>query len=143
MSLSDLELRAQSDFEIIGYPASNWIHHVFAPNGEKAFDTIIVGAGMLGLTASLALKRVGVENHIVLDKSSGGREGPWVTYARMETLRSPKHLVGPAQDLPSLSFRSWFSAIFGELAWEALGKIPRTVWMDYLGSGLIDRTRRV
>ena len=50
----------------------------------------------------------------------------------METLRSPKHLVGPAADLPSLTFRAWYEAQFGCEAWERLGKIPRPMWMDYL-----------
>ena len=50
----------------------------------------------------------------------------------METLRSPKHLVGPAADLPALTFRAWYEAQFGCEAWERLGKIPRPMWMDYL-----------
>ena len=61
-----------------------------------------------------------------------GFEGPWVTYARMETLRSPKVLTGPAAGIPSLTFRAWFVAQFGAMAWEALDKIPRVMWMDYL-----------
>jgi FAD-dependent urate hydroxylase len=51
----------------------------------------------------------------------------------METLRSPKHLTGPAADLPPLTFRAWYEAQFGRDAWERLGKIPRPMWMDYLG----------
>ncbi|RYI80643.1 MAG: NAD(P)/FAD-dependent oxidoreductase, partial [Acetobacteraceae bacterium] len=62
-----------------------------------------------------------------------GQEGPWVTFARMETLRSPKTLAGPALGLPSLTFRAWFEAQHGAAGWEALGKIPRGQWMDYLG----------
>ena len=50
----------------------------------------------------------------------------------METLRSPKHLAGPAMGLPNLAFRTWFEAKFGEPAWQDLGKIPRPMWMDYL-----------
>ena len=30
-----------------------------------------------------------------------------MTYARMETLRSPKQLVGPAYGMASLTFRAW------------------------------------
>ena len=47
-----------------------------------------------------------------------------MTYARMETLRSPKQLTGPAYGMASLTFRAWFTAQFGEDAWEALDKIP-------------------
>jgi cation diffusion facilitator CzcD-associated flavoprotein CzcO len=50
----------------------------------------------------------------------------------METLRSPKQLTGPALGLPALTFRAWFEAQFGLDAWEALDKIPRLQWMDYL-----------
>jgi hypothetical protein len=61
-----------------------------------------------------------------------GFEGPWATTARMETLRSPKELTGPALGLPSLTFRAWFEAQFGAEAWTAMDKIPRLQWMDYL-----------
>ena len=50
----------------------------------------------------------------------------------METLRSPKQLAGPALGIPSLTFRAWFEAQFGRDAWDALDKIPRLQWMDYL-----------
>ena len=50
----------------------------------------------------------------------------------METLRSPKHLAGPALGIPSLTFRAWFEAQFGRDEWDALDKIPRLQWMDYL-----------
>ena len=52
--------------------------------------------------------------------------------ARMETLRSPKELTGPALGMPALTFRAWFEAQFGRTAWDALDKIPRLQWMDYL-----------
>jgi cation diffusion facilitator CzcD-associated flavoprotein CzcO len=50
----------------------------------------------------------------------------------MERLRSPKHLVGPAQGLPDLTFRAWWEARFGPEGWEALGHIPRADWAAYL-----------
>ncbi|MDQ2736825.1 MAG: SidA/IucD/PvdA family monooxygenase, partial [Pseudomonadota bacterium] len=52
--------------------------------------------------------------------------------ARMETLRSPKQLAGPALGIASLTFRAWFEAQFGRDKWDALDKIPRLQWMDYL-----------
>jgi len=36
-----------------------------------------------------------------------GREGVWVTFARMPTLRSPKDQTGPDLGLPSLTFEAW------------------------------------
>ena len=68
----------------------------------------------------------------MIDRAPAGYEGPWVTFARMDTLRSPKQLAGPALGLPALTFRAWFEAQYGRDAWDALYKIPRTQWMDYL-----------
>ena len=95
-------------------------------------DVVLIGGGMCGLVAAFALLRLGISNLRILDRSEAGQEGPWITYARMETLRSPKHLVGPAADLPALTFRAWYEAQFGGEAWERLGRIPRPMWMDYL-----------
>ena len=53
----------------------------------------------------------------IFDRSPAGCEGPWLTYARMETLRSPKQLTGPAYGMASLTFRAWFVAQFGNDAW--------------------------
>ena len=95
-------------------------------------DVVVIGGGMCGLVASFALHNAGIRNIRIFDRGPRGFEGPWVTYARMETLRSPKQLTGPAYGMASLTFRAWFTAQFGEAAWEALDKIPRPMWMDYL-----------
>ena len=55
-----------------------------------------------------------------------------MTTARMETLRSPKHLPGVALGIPSLTFRAWYEARSGAAAWDALYKIPNADWQDYL-----------
>ena len=82
-----------------------------------------------GVAASCLALGIGA---VVFDRSPIGFEGPWATTARMETLRSPKQLTGPALGLPALTFRAWFEAQFGTEAWEVLDKIPRLQWMDYL-----------
>jgi FAD-dependent urate hydroxylase len=82
--------------------------------------------------AAFSLLRDGIRNIRCLDRNPIGFEGPWVTYARMETLRSPKVLTGPAAGIPSLTFRAWFVAQLGTVEWESLDKIPRVMWMDYL-----------
>lgn len=51
---------------------------------------------MCGLVASFALIGAGIRYLRLFDRRSQGQAGPWVTYARMETLRSPKHLLGSA-----------------------------------------------
>ncbi|MEJ0019346.1 MAG: NAD(P)/FAD-dependent oxidoreductase [Acetobacteraceae bacterium] len=95
-------------------------------------DAVVIGAGMAGLVLAFSLLRNGIRNIRCLDRNPPGFEGPWATYARMETLRSPKVLTGPAAGIPSLTCRAWFTAQFGEAAWQALDKIPRVMWMDYL-----------
>jgi cation diffusion facilitator CzcD-associated flavoprotein CzcO len=127
-----LEARLRRDLTLLVQPAREWMPADKHGDGENGYDVAIVGAGMAGLTAAFALMRIGLRNIMLFDSAAEGQEGPWVTYARMETLRSPKHLAGPALGLSNLTFRAWFEAQFGIAAWEALGKIPRGQWMDYL-----------
>ena len=101
-------------------------------SGTPVSDVVVIGAGMAGLVLTFSLLRNGIRNIRCLDRSPAGHEGPWVTYARMETLRSPKVLTGPAAGIPSLTCRAWFIAQFGADEWDRLDKIPRVMWMDYL-----------
>lgn len=120
------------DLELLQEPAPGWVPETLAPDGSTAHDVVIIGAGMAGLAAGLALTRNGVSRTLLLDRAPAGVEGPWDSFARMPTLRSPKQLAGPALGLPGLTFRAWFEARQGGAAWDALGKIPRGMWMDYL-----------
>ena len=86
-------------------------------------DVLIVGAGMCGLTAAFHCKRLGMHNTRLIDAAPEGRQGPWRTFARMETLRSPKHLTGPASGMANLAFRAWWEGQYGEDGWERLGLI--------------------
>ncbi|MEQ9449586.1 MAG: NAD(P)/FAD-dependent oxidoreductase, partial [Rhodospirillaceae bacterium] len=95
-------------------------------------DVVIIGGGMCGMLAWFALKTAGVHNVRLLDRNPAGFEGPWLNYARMETLRSPKELTGPAYGHGYLTFQAWFRAQHGADAWEELDKIPRPMWMEYL-----------
>jgi cation diffusion facilitator CzcD-associated flavoprotein CzcO len=87
---------------------------------------------MAGLAVAFALKRMGINNLIIFDRNPSGYEGSWATYARMPILRSTKELVGPALDVPNLTFRAWYEAQWGAAKWLSLGKIPTSQWMDYL-----------
>lgn len=128
--LEKLEARLQEDLSRLELPAKAWVHeHTVAT--QKVEEVVIIGGGMAGLTAAAALRFLGI-NPVVLDASPVGYEGPWATTARMETLRSPKQLTGPALGVPSLTFRAWFEAQFGAQRWAELDKIPRLQWMDYL-----------
>ena len=131
-NLNELETDLARDLALLNFPPAAWVPEANTDDGRQVQDVVIAGAGMLGLTASFALRRQGIVRQRILDRAQPGREGPWVTYARMTTLRSPKHLSGPCMGIPSLTFRAWYEAQFGPAAWESLGKIPRAMWMDYL-----------
>jgi cation diffusion facilitator CzcD-associated flavoprotein CzcO len=128
--LAALAARLADELAFLQLPAPRWTP-VLTRDGAPVADIAIIGAGMTGLALAAALVQRGVAV-IAYDEAPAGREGPWATTARMETLRSPKQLAGPALGIPSLTFRAWFEAQFGRAAWDALDKIPRLQWMDYL-----------
>jgi cation diffusion facilitator CzcD-associated flavoprotein CzcO len=128
--LAALEARLADELAFLQLPAPRWTPEI-EHDGKPVLDVAIVGAGMTGLAVAAALVQRGV-SVVAYDEAPAGLEGPWATTARMETLRSPKQLAGPALGIPSLTFRAWFEAQFGRDAWDALDKIPRLQWMDYL-----------
>ncbi|MBD7960768.1 NAD(P)-binding domain-containing protein [Comamonas avium] len=138
-ALTALSQQARRDLQRLNYPAPNW---VIAPHADNVLDVLIVGAGMCGQTAAFALQREGLRNIRIIDAAARGGEGPWATYARMLTLRSPKQLTGPDLGVPSLTFRAWYEAQHGSgdisnfdasvPGWAALHKIGRVDWRDYL-----------
>ncbi|MFI5015084.1 MAG: NAD(P)-binding domain-containing protein [Hyphomicrobiales bacterium] len=129
--LPALEARLAADLQALNHPPANWVPPTIHPSGKVA-DAVVIGGGMCGLAASFALVRRGIRNLRILDRAPAGLEGPWMTSARMETLRSPKELTGPASGLGTLTFRQWFLAQFGRAEWERLYRISRPMWMDYL-----------
>jgi FAD-dependent urate hydroxylase len=133
-SLAELEARLACDLDFLALspPAKDWLEPRAHPEWGPVLDIAIVGAGMAGLSAGFALKCLGVRNMRVFDRSLEGFEGPWATFARMETLRSPPELAGPAIGFANLTFRAWFEAQFGRVAWTKVHRIPRLQWLDYL-----------
>jgi OHCU decarboxylase len=130
--LALLEQRVRHDLELLVYPGTPWLQPQVGPAGEAVLDVLIVGGGQSGLGAAFGLRRERIHNVLVLDENPAGLEGPWETYARMVTLRTPKHLTSIEFGLPSLTFRAWWEAQHGADGWAALGKIPRGDWMRYL-----------
>ncbi|MBN9000379.1 MAG: NAD(P)-binding protein, partial [Rhizobiales bacterium] len=100
-ALAALERRIAEDLERIEAMPREWMPARIGPDGAPLHNVVIVGAGLSGLSVAFGLKRQSVANVLVIDRSAEGREGPWVTCARMDTLRSPKHLTGPDLGLPS------------------------------------------
>ncbi|MFL9925686.1 NAD(P)/FAD-dependent oxidoreductase [Herbaspirillum lusitanum] len=130
IGLEALEARLRQDLEWLALPGKSWTPKT-ERDGVPVLDVAIIGGGQAGMAASVALSHLGIPN-VIYDQSPLDYEGPWATTARMETLRSPKTLTGPALGFPALTFRAWFEAQFGLAAWDALDKIPRMQWMDYL-----------
>ncbi len=130
--LSALEAQVRQDLAVISHPRMEWLTPRIAPDGSQALDVLIVGGGQSGVATAFGLKRWRVDNVLVVDKAARGREGPWRTYARMHTLRSPKDYTGPDLDIPSLTYPRWHVARFGESNWDQLELIPSELWADYL-----------
>ena len=125
--LEALSATVWRDLELLDHHSPSWVR-----SREGVFDVVIVGGGQSGLGAAFGLMREKVRNILVVDENPAGLEGPWVTYARMITLRTPKQLTSIDFGMPSLTFRAWFEAQHGAAAWAALDKIPRADWMAYL-----------
>ncbi|MBR1087105.1 NAD(P)/FAD-dependent oxidoreductase [Bradyrhizobium manausense] len=131
-ALTELEADVRADLARIAHPHAAWLEPKIGPDGNAALDVLIVGAGQSGIAIGFGLMRSRVSNILVLDKAAEGKEGPWLTYARMPTLRSPKDYTGPDLDIPNLTYQSWHEARFGKESWQALALILREHWAEYL-----------
>jgi cation diffusion facilitator CzcD-associated flavoprotein CzcO len=95
-------------------------------------NVVIVGGGQSGVAIAYGLKRKGVGRVDVIDQAAAGEAGIWRNVARMHQLRTPKTLAGPEAGNPALGFRAWYEALNGPAAFDALDRIPRLAWADYL-----------
>ena len=117
------------------------------PDGQPVLDVLVVGGGMCGQAAGFALMREGVRHLRIVERKPEGQEGPWATFARMETLRSPKHLTGPDLGVPEPHLpRLVQRAAWRSPAGMTFYKIPRLDWAEYLlwvrrTAGIQDRER--
>jgi cation diffusion facilitator CzcD-associated flavoprotein CzcO len=131
-ALAALTARARDDLTRIAHPKLPWMTPVIGPDGQPALDVLIVGGGQAGVAIAHALMRAQVTNILVVDRAPRGLEGPWLTYARMHTLRSPKDYTGPDLDIPSLGYQSWHEAVYGPAHWQNLDLIARQDWAAYV-----------
>lgn len=109
------------------YPR-NWV----APRADADHNVVIVGGGQSGMAIAHGLKRNGVGNVLTIERAPRGEAGIWRSVARMNQLRTPKVVPGPEHDNPMLGVRAWYETLHGSAAWDALDRIPRLVWADYL-----------
>ncbi|MGH2343281.1 FAD/NAD(P)-binding protein [Segnochrobactraceae bacterium EtOH-i3] len=95
-------------------------------------DVAILGAGQTGVALWHGLRRAGIDNIALFDAAAPGAEGVWRTTARMRVLRTDKDITGPELGEDALSFRRWLTERSGADAFDALDRIPRLLWQDYL-----------
>lgn len=112
----------------LGRDPADWVR----PRPGVDHNVVIVGGGQSGVAIAYGLRRKGVGRVEVIDQAAPGQAGIWRTIARMHQLRTPKTLAGPEQDNPMLSFRAWYETPNGPDAFDALDRIPRLAWADYL-----------
>jgi cation diffusion facilitator CzcD-associated flavoprotein CzcO len=131
-ALESLAERVRHELDLLDYPRREWLDVRRTAGGERVYDVVIVGAGQGGLAAAFGLMRERVGNLLVIDENPLDRAGPWLNFARMHTLRTPKHVIGPDLGVPSLTARAWYEAQHGVGSWERLGLIPKESWAAYL-----------
>ncbi|MCR0980691.1 SidA/IucD/PvdA family monooxygenase [Roseomonas populi] len=127
-ALAALAAEARRQLRLLDYPRHPWV----PSQGEGVLDVAIIGAGQTGLVTAHGLLRERVQRVRVFDAAPKGETGVWTTFARMRTLRTPKHVTGPDLGIPALTPRAYFTARDGEAAWESLHKIGRVDWQHYL-----------
>jgi xanthine/CO dehydrogenase XdhC/CoxF family maturation factor/cation diffusion facilitator CzcD-associated flavoprotein CzcO len=130
--LEKLARLVRRDLDLLNYPQREWLTPRKTRGGSHVYDVVIVGAGQSGLACAFGLMRERVRNLLVVDQNPLDRAGPWLNFARMKTLRTPKYLTGPDLGVPNLTPRAWYEAQHGEGSWETLGLIPKDTWAEYL-----------
>jgi hypothetical protein len=112
-----------------GRAPNDWVR----PRVGADHNVVIVGGGQSGVSIAYALRRKGVGRVDVIDQADTGQAGIWRNTARMHLLRTPKTLMpGPEGGNVALSVRTWYETLHGPGAFDALDRIPRLAWADYL-----------
>jgi cation diffusion facilitator CzcD-associated flavoprotein CzcO len=112
-----------------GRDPADWVR----VRADADHNVVIVGGGQSGVAIAHGLRRMGVGGVEVIDQAEPGQAGIWRSIARMRQLRTPKTLMpGPEAGNVALSFRAWYETLNGPGAFDALDRIPRLAWADYL-----------
>lgn len=131
-SLEQLEAMVEKDLETLLYPQKPWMKPVKGPDGETAYDVVVVGGGHCGIAAAFALMQEKISNILVIDENPVAEEGPWLTYARMPDLRTRRTVIGMELGYPNLTFRAYFEAREGIEAYNKMARITCEDWVAYL-----------
>ena len=118
-----------ADLEVLNYPSKIWDYS----RDHSILEVAILGAGHCGKSTAFGLRRHGIERVRIFDRSRTGQEGPWRSFARNATLRTPKQVTGGLEwGIANLHFSRWCSARYGADYWQRIQYIPRLLWADYL-----------
>jgi FAD-dependent urate hydroxylase len=123
-----LDVQTRRALRWAGRTPPDWVR----PRPGVDHNVLIVGGGQSGLAIAYGLRRKGVGRVTVIDRCEPGQAGIWRNIARMRQLRTPKTIPGPELGNPDLGFRAWYETLNGSAAFDALDRIPRLAWADYL-----------
>ena len=123
-----LSSHTQRTMRWLGAMPADWVR----PRAGVDHNVVIVGGGQTGLSVAYGLRRKGIGKVQIIEQAEPGGAGIWRAIARMDQLRTPKMLTGPEQTNPALGFRAWYETLNGPAAFDALDRIPRLAWADYL-----------
>ncbi|CAN5778397.1 FAD-dependent urate hydroxylase HpyO [soil metagenome] len=126
--IKGLEADVKRSMQALGGLPENWVPA--RPGVDH--DVLIVGGGQSGVTAAFALARTGISRFSVIESADEAATGAWRSKARMRVLRTAKRNTGPDLGIPALAFRAWYEAQHGAAAYEAIGRVATTDWIDYL-----------
>ena len=130
--LARLSAQVRKDRKTFAYYARPWVKSKQTQSGEAVYDVLIAGAGQNGLGLYHGLSLNGIHNVAIIDKHAQNQEGNFFNYVRMNTLRTPKELVGMDFGNPNLTFQRYCEAVYGETFWNDMGNVPRLQWVEYL-----------
>jgi cation diffusion facilitator CzcD-associated flavoprotein CzcO len=129
MPQPDFDSVARETLRLIGPDPQNWV----PDRAGIDHNVVVVGGGHSGSTFAFALRRAGIGKVTVIDAAKDGlSSGIWLTFARMQKLRTPKNLSGPELGLPGLGFQAWYEQRHGEAAYAEIDRIQRVDWAAYL-----------
>jgi hypothetical protein len=114
------------------YSRQSWVRPGSTSDGTRIHDVVVVGAGQNGLALAYQLRLRGVRRIVVVDRQPRDRPGPWSSFARMPSLRTPKSIPGPDCGNPLLSFRTWFRSAYSTAEYASFEFIPLRYWREYL-----------
>lgn len=113
-TLEELEKMLARELHLINYRTCPWKEYPADLEIIPVYEVVIIGGGISGLSAGVALFKEGISKFIILDQ----QEEP--------------SIAGNASTIPSLTFQAWYVSLYGQESWGQMDNIPKAIWMDYL-----------